>query len=593
MTMLLELRDAYKRYGEQELLAGASVTLAADQKVGMIGRNGAGKTTLCRILLGEEELDSGQLTLHPRLKLGYLRQHDPFEPGETVHQFLIRDTEQPDWKCGEVAAQFELKGPMLDRPLDELSGGWRTRVKLAALLLHEPNMLLLDEPTNFLDLRTQLLLEHFLRNFRGACLIVSHERGFLKATCDRTLEIDRGRLTMFAGDVDVYLENIRERQDHDERVNASVAAKRRQLETFINQNRANANTASQARSKAKQLERLKLTELEAPPPRANIRVPDVEPRQGAAVRCIDLEIGYGDLKVATEINLEIEHGARAAVVGDNGQGKTTFLRTVTDSLEALGGSVRWGYGCNVGVYAQHVYASLPGDDTVQDYLQYVAAPETRTQAVLDTAGSFLFRGDDVEKKIKVLSGGERARLTMAGLLLGGFNVLVLDEPGNHLDVETVEALADALRDYRGTIVFTSHDRSFMQRVATSVIEVREGRVADYQGDYGTYLYRVEKEIDDGLRSLGAAAPVDDPNASRQARKSNNQRRRSARKEITNLERKIARLDDHRRELQQQLLSSTDATEAQDLHEQITTVAGEISELEGRWFELQESDGVAE
>src|SRR5690606_20146744 len=261
MPVVLTLQNAHKRYGDQLLLDGASCALTDDQKVGLIGRNGAGKSTLCRILLGEEELDAGEVVQSRKLRLGYLRQHDPFEPGETVLGFLMRDSGQPEWRCGEVAWQFALSDAMLDQPVRELSGGWQTRVKLAALLLHDPNLLILDEPTNFLDLRTQMLLEHFLREFRAGCLIVSHDREFLMKTCTHTLEISRGELNMFPGTVEAYLTNLEERREHDLRVNSATLAKRKQLETFINKNRANANTASQARSKAKQLERLELVEV--------------------------------------------------------------------------------------------------------------------------------------------------------------------------------------------------------------------------------------------------------------------------------------------------------------------------------------------
>ncbi len=271
MTVLVQIRDAHKSYGDQALLDGAEATLTDDHKIGFIGRNGAGKSTLCRILLGEEELDVGEVVFHPTLRLGYLRQHDPFLPGETVLEFLMRDSGQPDWKCGEVAGRFEIKGPFLEGPVQELSGGWQTRVKLAALLLHEPNLLVLDEPTNFLDLRTQILLEHFLRDFREACLVVSHDRAFLNATCSQTLELSRGKLTLYPGKVDAFLENQQQRREHDERVNAAVLAKRRHLETFIDKNRARASTASQARSKSKQLERLQTIEVAGAEATVNIR----------------------------------------------------------------------------------------------------------------------------------------------------------------------------------------------------------------------------------------------------------------------------------------------------------------------------------
>jgi ATP-binding cassette subfamily F protein 3 len=292
MAVLLQIKNAYKSYGEQVLLDGAEATITDDEKVGFIGRNGAGKSTLLRVLLGEEELDSGEIVMHPKLRIGYLRQHDPFLPEESSLEFLIRDSGQPDWKCGEVAGQFELKGVYLDGPVSKLSGGWQTRVKLAALLLHEPNLLLLDEPTNFLDLRTQILLEHFLRGFKEACLIVSHDRAFLGATCGRTLDLSRGKLTMFPGKVDGFLEYQAERREHDLRVNATVLAKKRQLEEFINKNRARASTATQARSKSKQLEKLELTEIEMDEPSAVVHAPIVDPRKGAALRCTGVSIGY-------------------------------------------------------------------------------------------------------------------------------------------------------------------------------------------------------------------------------------------------------------------------------------------------------------
>ena len=292
MSVLLQLTDGVKSYGDQMLLDSASVTLYEDVKVGFIGRNGAGKSTLLRVLLGDEEVDSGTVMRSPHLRVGYLRQHDPFQAGESAMDFLIRDSGQPDWKCGEVAAEFELKGHYLNGPVQGLSGGWQTRVKLAALLLHDPNLLMLDEPTNFLDLRTQILLEHFLRHFPAACLIVSHDREFLTATCSHTLDLNRGKLTMYNGKIAGHLQQVEEEKVRAERTNATVAAKQKQLQTFIDKNKARPTGASQARSKQKQLDRLTLQEIEVDLPSANIRAPQVEPRQGPVVRCLDLAICY-------------------------------------------------------------------------------------------------------------------------------------------------------------------------------------------------------------------------------------------------------------------------------------------------------------
>ena len=592
MAVLIQVRDADKRFGDQVLLDAAELSLVDDVKVGFVGRNGAGKSTLLRVLLRDEELEKGDVIHHPSLRIGYLRQHDPFREGESALEFLMRDSKAPEWRCGEVAAQFELKGPYLEGPVKELSGGWQTRVKLAALLLHEPNLLMLDEPTNFLDLRTQILLEHFLRDFNKAALIVSHDRDFLKATCTQTLELSRGKLTMFPGKIDAFLQFREERREHDRRVNATVSAKQKQLQRFIEKNRANASTASQARSKAKQLEKLQTTEIEVDEPIVRIRAPRVQARSGTAVRCTELSIGYPDHTVAENATLEIEHGQRVAIVGDNGQGKTTLLRTLVHSLPAIAGTVKWGHGIEIGTYAQHVYTSLDERLTVLEQLEYSSDAETTRQDLLAIAGTLLFREEAIHKKIKVLSGGERARVCMAGLLLGSANVLVLDEPGNHLDVETVEALAEALENYQGTVIFTSHDRHFVRRVATSVIEVRDGTVKTYFGDYNTYLAAVEKEVDDGERlrvgqsnaakgkGQGRAPKVKSSDYRQQQREN-----RRVEKEIKNLEKKIQRLDEEKKSIGQQLLHETDPDQATKLHEEQTRITLELSSAEEKWLEL--------
>ncbi len=594
MSVLLEIRNASKRYGDQVLLDETSATITDEGKTGFIGRNGAGKSTLLRIILGEEELDAGEVIRHPRLRLGYLRQHDPFKPDETTLDFLHRDSGQPEWKCGEVAGQFELKGDKLHGPVQKLSGGWQTRVKLAALLLHEPTLLLLDEPTNFLDLRTQIILEHFLRGYREACLIVSHDRAFLRSTCTQTLDLSHGVLTSYPGPIDAFLEHQQEQRLFRERNNAAVLTKKKQLEDFIARNRARASTASRAKSKSKQLEKLELEELQIDVPTAAIRCPQVSRRNGAAVRCRDLTIGYeaspsrSEVVVAHDIDLDLIHGERAAIVGDNGQGKTTFLRTLVGSLPALGGTTKWGYGCDTGIYAQHVYTSLSDEDTVIAYLERASHIGTKQQQILDLAAAMLFRGSAIDKNVGVLSGGERARLCLAGLLLGGANVLVLDEPGNHLDVETVEALAEALVAYEGTVIFTSHDRSFVQKVATSVIEVNEGRVVTRLGTYAQYLDLIEQEVNALDASRDGRLPGKKNAKAGHGKKSAQQADRSTRREIANLEKTIGRLDAEKKEHEAALLKTTDPDDAVALHGKMTAVAEKLAIAEDKWLALQDS-----
>ncbi len=585
MGVLFQITNAHKSYGDQVLLDGATATISDNTKVGFVGRNGAGKSTLLRILLGEEELDSGEVARHPSLRLGYLRQHDPFLPGETGLDYLMRDSGQPDWRCGEIAGQFEIKGAYLNGPVKELSGGWQTRLKLAALLLHEPNLLMLDEPTNFLDLRTQILLEHFLRDYRGACLIVSHDRSFLNATCTHTLGLSRGKLTSFPGKVDGYLEFIRENRERDERANAAVMAKRKHLEDFIARNKARAATAGLAQSKAKALEKLETVEIIGDEPTPHIRPPQVEPRKGVALRCRDLEIGYPDRKVARDVQLELDHGVRAAVVGDNGQGKTTFLRTLVESLKPLSGEVKWGHGCKIGTYAQHVYTTLPEEFTVLEYLQSKGKGR-KIQEVLEVAGALLFRGSHVDKQIKVLSGGERARVVLAGLLLSDYNVLILDEPGNHLDVDTVEALVEAIQGYAGTVIFTSHDRHFTGAVANCIVEVREGRVALYPGKYDDYVYRVNKEVEAGEREAAserAKLPADvlKARAKRAARGAD-----EIRADLERVEASISELEATRGELEVKLGEPASDAELQRICDKLAETADALDAAEQKYAALQ-------
>jgi len=590
MTTLLQLRDAQKRYGDHVLLDDASLTLTSEHKAGLFGRNGCGKSTLCRILTGEEELDAGEIVRAKDLRLGHLRQDDPFRPGETVLDFLRRDTGRPAWRCGEAAGRFEIKGPLLESPVEAISGGWRTRVKVTALLLHEPNLLVLDEPTNFLDLRTQLLLERILRDVNAACLVVSHDRTFLKSVCRQTIEMARGRLKPFPGDVDAYLDHRRKRIEHAERTRVSVEARRRKLQDFIDRNRARAATAAQARSRAKQLERLRAEEPETPEPVPRIRLPGIAVRKGSALRCEGLSIGYPGRVVVPDIDLEVVRGTRVAVVGDNGEGKTTFLRTVGGTLPPLKGEILWGHAVRAGCYAQAVYEEIRGEHTVLDHLEGLAAGGTDTKDLLNTAGGFLFRGADVDKPVSVLSGGERARLCLASLFVAGHDVLVLDEPGNHLDVETLEALAEALHSFRGTVLFTSHDRHFLQRVATDVVEIRNGRLAAHPGGYGAYLYAVEKELAEGEGRAKPSGGRGKAEARAPESKEKARERYAMARRATSLERQIENMGEAREKARKRFLVATDPEEARRLHDEMASLRDRMGALEEEWIALREELG---
>ena len=514
MPAILQLKNIHKAFGPRVIFDDASVTLSSEQKAGFIGRNGAGKSTLCKIIIGEDTADSGEIVQSSDLRLSYLEQHDPFKPDETVLEFLERHSGQEAWLCGKVAARFQLKTALLDTAVKSLSGGYQTRVKLTSMLLREPNFLILDEPSNYLDLKTLILLEEFLQDFEGGFLIVSHDREFLKKTCDHTLEAEDGRLTLYPGMVEEYLTFKQEQEELALRTNATIEAKRKQLQIFVDRFKAKASKAAQARSKMKQIEKLKSIDIAAEQSRVQIKIPGVEHRQGIAFRCEDLAVGYPEKLVAKDIHMHLDHGTHVAVLGDNGQGKTTFLRTLAGNLPTKGGTFRWGYSCEIAYYAQHVVAALNPKHDVFTHLESHAAHSVTRQEVLAMAGSFLFKGNDVKKTVSVLSGGECARLCLAGLLLMKRSVLLLDEPTNHLDFETVEALGVALRNFQGTVFFISHDRTFVNMVATEIVEVKNGSVVRYPGSYADYVYHLESQVREELKAQDSG-PAESKRAAKQ------------------------------------------------------------------------------
>ncbi|MCG3176652.1 MAG: putative ABC transporter ATP-binding protein YbiT [Candidatus Omnitrophica bacterium] len=543
MRVLLQLSDIRKSYGARPILEGATLSLLEGQKVGVIGRNGAGKSTLCRIITGHEEADGGTVSRSTALRLSYLEQHDPYQLEETVIGFLQRYTGKEEWECGKMAGRFQLKHGLLEAAIGSLSGGYRTRVKLTSMLLADPNYLILDEPTNYLDLKTLILLEEFLQDWDGGFMIVSHDREFLKKTCENTLEVESGECTLYPGSVEDYLVFKEEQRLHAESHNRNVELKQKQLQQFVDRFRAKASKAAQARSKMKQIEKLKKIDVDHPLSNVRIKIPAVDKKNGIALRCEELAIGYPDKLVADRIDLEVMQGDHVAVLGDNGQGKTTFLRTIAGDLAAKGGSHRWGYNLRVGYYAQHVYATLRPDLTVYEYLSGTAAPGVTRQEILNLAGSFLFKGDDVDKKVGVLSGGERARACLAGMLLTKSQILLLDEPTNHLDFETVEALGRALKSFDGTIFFISHDRTFVNLVATRIIEVAGGRVRSYPGNYEEYVYSLEsiirQELSEDATPSAAKPAAAPPKSDYQARKERESEKRKLGTQIRRIDERIA------------------------------------------------------
>jgi ATP-binding cassette subfamily F protein 3 len=513
---LLALRDLHKSYVGVPVLDGVDFTMAEGQKIGLIGRNGAGKSTLLRIVMDLESPDDGEVVRFPQLRLGYLEQLSAAVPGESVSDFLVRQSGQPEWECAKVAGSFDIKGIKLSGPLEALSNGWQMRAKLSALLLQEPNLLLLDEPTNYLDLPTLLLLEANLREWRGAYVVVSHDRAFLRATCSQTAEVERGKLTFFNGPLDVYLEHKERQLEEARRFNKNVAAQRKHLQSFVDRFRYKANLASQAQSKLKMIARLENAEIPMPLDVASIRIPNVEGKDGTALWVTSLSAGHDERAVLEGVDFEIRRGEHVAVVGENGAGKTTLMETLTGALPPVAGRVKWHPHLSIGTYAPHRLTKLDPSHTVRGYLWSCALPGTTDEDVLRAAGDMLFEDEALDKRLGVLSGGERSRLALAGLFLGGHDALVLDEPTNHLDVETAEALAAALGNWSGTLLFVSHDRTFVGMLASAILEVKAGKVRRFPGSYEEYVWQLRQEGGRGRQAVpvapdaASASPAADP-----------------------------------------------------------------------------------
>jgi len=593
MKVLVQLNNVSKQYGSSVLFEKVNFGFASDHKIGFIGRNGAGKTTLCKMITGEEEPDTGTIDRHKDLRLSYLQQDNPFEPEETVLDFLMRHTKQEEWKCGKYAGRFNIKNETLTEvPIEKLSGGYQTRVKLTAMLLNEPNFLILDEPSNFLDLNTLIMLESFLRDYSGAFLIISHDREFLLKTCSQTLEIENGELTFFPGTIDEYLKFKEEQIEHIERRNKNIEMRQKQLQAFVDRFRAKNTKARQAQSKIKIVEKLKQIEVPKPLGTVRIRIPPIDVRKGYAVVCRDLSVGYPEKTVAENINLHVNRGSRIAVLGDNGQGKTTFLRTIAGKLEPLDGEYRWSKHMEIAYYAQNVYAGLNPKDDVLTYLSRNAAPGILRQDVMDMAGNFLFTGEDMYKKVDVLSGGERARLCLAGILLSKKTVLLLDEPTNHLDFETVEALGQALREYNGTVLFISHDRTFVNMTTTGIIDVKDGRIAHYPGRYQDYVYHLEQmvQIDAASESGGVEKEKESKDKKKETdyhlRKEINSRIRKIRKSIREIEIKIKKYEEEKRSIEE-LFAREPESYTLVKSQRFERLGWLIEEEETTWLGLQE------
>ena len=526
--MLFRLSEVHKSYGVQDVLRGTTLQVNAGEHVGLVGRNGAGKSTIFRLVRGDETSDRGEVVRARGVKLGLLDQHVHFKPGSTVHESALAafgrlqqiehemhelehrmaeagDLEKILERYSDLQQEFEheggfeyaaraeaiLQGLGFDREMwsletEKLSGGQQNRLGLACLLLAAPDVLLLDEPTNHLDVNAVEWLEEFLINYPAGFVIISHDRYFLDRSCRRIVEIENGRASSYTGNYSDYLVEREERREAQQRAYDNQKQLIAKTEEFIRRNIAGQKT-KQAKSRRKMLEKLERLDAVRPDQSSgDFRLQAIERTGNHVLTVTDLSVGYPEKLLAAKISFILRRGECLGIIGPNGSGKTTFLRTIMKKIDALAGEVRWGTKVQIGYYAQQLDDLDERNEIIMELRR--VAPSTATAGELRSfLAKFLFTGDDVYKHVRDLSGGEKGRLALAKLIYSRVNVLVLDEPTNHLDIPSREALEEALSAYEGTIITISHDRYFLDRVATQILALDgAGGAEHYDGDYTEY-----------------------------------------------------------------------------------------------------------
>lgn len=494
MPILLQVRNLHKEYGGKKIFSDLSFSVSERQKIGVIGRNGAGKSTLFRIICGEEAADNGKIIIHENTSIGYLKQNEDWQTNESALDYLIRCSERPKWRVLQIASRFELNANKLNQEASKLSGGWRMRLRLSAMLLQEPNLFLLDEPSNYLDLNTLLLLENYLRDYNGSFLIISHDREFLKRSCQETIEISSSGCYHYSGDIETYLLFKEQKLSSSLKANASLRRQQEHWQEFVDRFRYKASKAKQAQAVVRKISKMeeKRIIIENKAGITRITIPPVKKLNNFALKINNLCIGYEKRIIASEIDFACRAGEKLAILGLNGQGKTTLIKTLAGRIPPLGGSFHFAANSLIAYHGQEEIEKMNAQESAGDFLRRSASSELKTEIVLKMAGDFLFRDEELKKQIAILSGGERSRLLLAGILLSRPDILILDEPTCHLDFETTESLAHALRNFTGTVLFASHDRTFSSLVSTGIIEIKDGYAKRRYENYGDYVVHLEK-----------------------------------------------------------------------------------------------------
>jgi ATP-binding cassette subfamily F protein 3 len=569
---MLTVAGLSKSFGGRELFDDVSLNIMSGDRVAITGPNGAGKSTLIKIILGMEEPDAGCATLIRGTRVGYLPQESEPAGNETVMEIAVpRDHEHDGQfvaKAKQILASLGFKQTDFDRPAREMSGGWIMRAHLARLLADEPDLLMLDEPTNHLDLETLIWFQDYLKHYPGAILLISHDREFLNELCTHIAELRASRIMRYTGNYDSY---VQQRAAMETTLIATAKSQQREIDRmqlFVDRFRAKNTKAAQAQSKLKQIERIKgemVATSDGDGPTVGFRFPQPQ-RSGQRVITLEkISFGYGEKPIYDGLDFEVERDQRIVLVGPNGAGKSTLLKLLAQVLTPQAGVHKLGHNAKYGYFAQHRTEMLNPAHTV--FQEAMDTPQRITeQAVRNVLGSFLFRGDDIYKPVSVLSGGEKSRLALVKLLLDPPNLLLMDEPTTHLDLASVDALIEALKQYQGTLVFISHDVHFIRALSTHVVRVEAGQLRHFGGGYQYYLDKTAQSARAALTSsclsngASAANQPDLPQADRREQKRMEAEQRQVRsrkkqeiqKRIATLEKEIALLEAQERELAAEL-----------------------------------------
>ena len=630
--IILQANKIERSFAGEVLFDNINLQVDERDRIALVGKNGAGKSTLLKILVGEEEPTSGEINKKKDISLSYLAQDSRFESENTIYDEMLhvfddlRQTEkklrQMELEMGEKSGEdldklmsdydrlsenfrqaggftyeadirailngFKFDESMWQMKIAELSGGQNTRLALAKMLLEKPNLLVLDEPTNHLDIETIAWLENYLVNYSGALIIVSHDRYFLDKVATITLDLTKHSLDRYVGNYSRFVElkeqKLATEAKNYEKQQKEIAA----LEDFVNRNLVRASTTKRAQSRRKQLEKMeRLDRPEAGKKSANMTFQSEKTSGNVVLTVENAAIGYDGEVLSQPINLDLRKMNAVAIVGPNGIGKSTFIKSIVDQIPFIKGEKRFGANVEVGYYDQ-TQSKLTPSNTVLDELwnDFKLTPEVE---IRNRLGAFLFSGDDVKKSVGMLSGGEKARLLLAKLSMENNNFLILDEPTNHLDIDSKEVLENALIDFDGTLLFVSHDRYFINRVATHVLELSENGTTLYLGDYDYYVdKKAEMEINQmeeasTSNQVKEASPVNDY----QAQKESQKEVRKLMRQIENLEAEIEELEIQSQAISEQMLETNDAGKLMELQAELDKISHRQEEAMLEWEELSE------